>query len=97
MTAISTITYPLEPCTPPPDSTAVHTAAIAVAGQVTGAIERHTYQAADGPTAVTYTAQIHAPLDRTGAAPIDTTDPTMLEDLAAVAAALADELRRHTP
>ena len=93
---VSTAHYVLEPVAPPPDTTAVDTATIAVAGQVTGAIERHTYQPPDGPAIVTHHAQIHAPFDRTGAAPVDTTDPALLDDLAAVAAALAAELRATT-
>ena len=93
---VSTAHYVLEPVAPPPDTTAVDTATIAVAGQVTGAIERHTYQPPDGPAIISYHAQIHAPFDRTGAAPVDTTDPALLDDLAAVAAALAAELRATT-
>ena len=50
----------------------------------------------DTTAVVTYHAQIHAPFDRTGAAPVDTTDPGLLDDLAAVAAALAAQLRATT-
>ena len=82
---------PAHTVNPTPDSTVTHTLAEAVSGDVVGTLERHVH--ATGRI-VTHTVEIRPPGPRTGAAPIETDDPAVLADIAAVSMALADELLR---